>query len=65
MTSTALFYINKNGRKSDIGLHDDQPANPRAYHDANVKRAIARGVSPEDAMRRYGYEEPVKVTPAK
>ena len=37
------------------------PPTRRAYHDANVKRAIEAGMSPEAAERSYGYQEPAKL----
>lgn len=59
-SSSSLFYVDEHGNKQDDGLHDLEPTNPHAWHDANVQRAIDRGVSLEDAQRRYGYNPPAK-----
>ena len=55
-TSSSLFYIDKNGRKTDVGLHDDEPAYPELYHEMNVQRAIRDGMSEASARRDYGYK---------
>lgn len=59
--SESLFYLDKDGRKRDDGLHVLEAADPHGYAMHSVREAIARGISPENAMRRYGVD--LKVTP--
>lgn len=59
MPGTELFYLDDKGEKQDAALHQqilDNDEAEQALAVMAIERALARGVSPEEAQRLYGWQ---------